>query len=268
MAESKNARAKREAAEREDEHVEAAEAARQDKDTEDTTVPSVVVGPNGEHEGADSGASDPQAHRSRLPSTEDEMDEVAENVAQSVLPSIAPARAREEAQAARYRASGSDFQQSKIELRLAELLDDLADRHDREGNLLAERSKLLNGRNAQLSRAGIASGSLGTPLPDSVVRGSPVVVHQPTGRLDQFGFVTRLWPAVADNPDEPDSPKRRWRADVVSFPLGSGGSSHAEGVAHGTGVGQFELVDDLDEDDEAAVAERDTRETPWRHEIR
>lgn len=235
----------------------------------DRSVPSVAVGPNGEHEGADSGASAPQARRSNLASTSEEIDERADLVARSVLPSVAPARAREEANAARVRAGASDMEQAAVELRLAELLDEVADRHEAAGELLTERSRLQSGRISQLGRAGgIASGPLGRPLPGFVKRGEPVVVHQPEGQLDQFGFVTRLWPEVADNPDDPKSRKRRWRADVVTFPLNSGSAAHAEGLSYGEGIGQFEHIKELDEDDEDAVARRDHQDQPWRHEIR
>lgn len=210
----------------------------------------------------------PEAN-TELASTTDELDEIADQVAQSVVASIAPARAREEAKAARVRAGASDFQQSLIEARLADLLDDVAERHERVGAAVAERARLNQGRVAQLGRAGgIASGPLGRPLPKALVRGEPVVVHQPEGTLDQFGFITRLWPEVNDNPDDPKSAKRRWRADVVTFPLNSGSTAHAEGLSYGSGIGQFELVKELDEDDADAVARRDHHDQPWRHEIR
>jgi hypothetical protein len=249
-----------------------AERARHDKDeasqAEDRSevrTSSIDRGPHGSDQ--PSTASPEQGRESQLASTDEEMDARADLVAQGVAASIAPARAREEAEAARKRAAASDYEQNKVEARLAEILDEVAERYDATSSLVRDRQALFARRvNVQPASAGTGSGGLGSPLPDGIRRGTFVVLHTDGATLDTTGFVTRVWPAVPEN-DEPDSPTHRWRADLAIFPLwGSPGT--VEGVAYGEGVGQFEVADDVDDDEQGRDTHDNSVNAPFRHEIR
>ena len=234
--------------------------------TEPTTTPSIGVGPHGEFEGTDSGARPEQARTSQLASSEEEMDERAEYIASTHVATVAPARAREEAEAARRRAGASDPEQSKVELAIATKLEEIADRYDAQQRVQSERSRIQNRGASPQALSGTGSGPLGEPLPDGVKRGEAVVYHTPGELMDTTGLVINIWPPVADNPDEPDGPSNRWRADLAVFPL-RGSPSTLEGIAYGSGTGQFELASDLEEDARGLPEGTEMPQTPFRHEI-
>ena len=242
------------------------------KDTEQakgqgrTTTPSVGQGPTQNQGDESGGASNPQARRSALATTEREMDERAEVVASSHVQSVAPARAREEAKAARRRAEAVDPEQAKVEQKLAELLDEVADRYEAEQAVSAERSRIQHASGVPQQVGGTPSGQLGEPLPGDVKRGAAVVYHTPGTLLDATGLVINLWPAVAEDPDNPSSKEQRWRADLVSFPLRGSPGTH-EGVAYGSGAGQFQLASELEEDERGLPEGWSQAEAPYRHEI-
>lgn len=233
---------------------------------EPVTTPSVGQGPTQDQARESGGASGPQARRSTPATTEKEMDERADFVAQSHVQTVAPARAREEADAARRRAGAVDPEQAKVEQRVAELLDDVADQHERTQKALDERSRIQNRRSVPQNVGGQPQGSLGEPLSDKVKRGVPVVYHTPTNQQDTTGLVINVWPKVADDPDNPKSKENRWRADLVIFPL-HGSSGTLEGIPYGEGPGQFELADDLEDDDRGLAEGEVSTATPYRHEI-
>jgi hypothetical protein len=229
-------------------------------------TPSIGVGPHGEHEGTDSGARPEQARTSSLASTEGEMDERAEYIASAHAVTVAPARAREEAEAARRRAAASDPEQAKVEQALASKLDEVADRYDSQQRVQADRARIQNRTGAPQALGGQPSGPLGEPLPDGVTRGAAVIFHTPGELMDTFGLVINVWPAVGEDPDDPESNKHRWRADLAVFPL-RGSPSTLEGVAFGNGQGQFELAADLDDDQRGLPEGQQAPQAPFRHEI-
>jgi hypothetical protein len=233
---------------------------------ERTQTPSTGVGPHGEHEGIGSGARGEQANTSTLASTEGEMDERAEYIASAHAVTVAPARAREEAEAARRRAAASDPEQAKVEQALASKLDEVADRYDAQQRVQADRARIQNRTAAPQALGGQPSGPLGEPLPDGVTRGAAVIYHTPGELMDTFGFVINVWPAVSEDADDPKSAKHRWRADLAVFPL-RGSPSTLEGVAFGSGAGQFELAADLDDDQRGLPEGQQAPQAPFRHEI-
>jgi hypothetical protein len=241
------------------------DATRPPEDTEPVTVPSVSQGPTQDQTSEGGGASLPQARQSQLASTEEEMAERAEYVASAHAATVAPARAREEAAAARRRAGASDPEQAAVENALASKLDEIADRYDAQQRVQADRSRIQN-RTTPATIGGSPSGPLGEPLPADVKRGVAVVFHTPGTLLDSTGLVINVWPEVADDPDNPEGAANRWRADLAVFPL-RGSPSTLEGVAYGTGPGQFQLASELEEDERGLAEGQDAPETPWRHEI-
>lgn len=222
------------------------------------TTPSVGQGPTQDQAKESGGASDPQARRSRLASTEGEMAERAEVVASSHVQSVAPARAREEASAARRRAEASDPEQAQVEVAVADKLDEIAERYEAEQRVAANRSKIQNRGTVPSQLGGAATGPLGEPIPDGAKLGTVGVYHTPPNQPDTAAMVIGLW----DEVDDDTGAKHRWRLNLVLFPLhGSPGS--VEGVAYGSGRGQFQLVDDIDgEPDTTAPAS-----VPFRHEV-
>jgi hypothetical protein len=207
--------------------------------------PSVGEGPTQDQAREGSrGASAPQGRRSQLAANEEEMKERAEFVASSVVESIAPGRAREEANAARKRASASDPEQALVEQALADKLEEVADRHDKTVAAQAERTRIMNRSGGLPQRS--ASGVLGEPIPDSVTLGSTVVYHTPDGQPDTTSIVIGLWEPTLDDEDKPDGPKSRWRVNLELFPL-HGSPSSIEGVPYGAGAGQFQSLDDVKE---------------------
>jgi hypothetical protein len=242
-------------------------AVRDDKPKDSKTTPSVGVGPHGEHEGARSGASGPQARRSALATSEAEMDERAEHVASSAVSSIAPARAREEADAATKRAEASDPEQARVERAMASKLHEIADRYDGQQAATAERSRIMNRGAVPSQVGGTPSGALGEPLPSKVTRGAPIVYHTPGELLDTTGLVINVWPKVSDDPDDPKSASNRWRADLAVFPL-RGTPSTLEGVAYGGGAGQFQLASEVDDDARGLPEGQEAPQAPFRHDIR
>jgi hypothetical protein len=237
------------------------------RSTGSAVKPSVAPGPHGEHESAKApGASDPQALRSRVATTQEEIDERARQVARSAADTIPASRAREEAQAAERRSQASDPEQNAVEKELAEILYGVADRHEASAAATAERTKLLNRSTATQPTTGAASGPIGEPLSDKVRRGTVVVYHTPGAVLDTTGLVIRVWPPVKADPDDPKSKSNRWRADLVLFPF-QGTPASIEGVAQGSGVGQFELADEVDLDDVGMATGENEPPAPFRHEI-
>lgn len=236
------------------------------KDKEPTTTPSVGQGPAQNQSSEAKGASNPQGRRSQLASTEAEMDERAELVASRHVEGVAPARAREEAEAARRRAGASDPEQQRVEQAVADKLDEIADSYDAQQKVASDRAKVMNRSATPQAVGGAPSGPLGEPLPGDVKRGSPVVYHTPGTQLDTFGLVINVWPAVHDDLDDPKSRENRWRADLAIFPL-RGSPGTLEGVAYGSGTGQFELADELDNDERGLAEGQQVPETPFRHEI-
>lgn len=233
------------------------------------TKPSVTPGPHGEHESSQPGgqtAVDSQALRTRAPASEGEMRDRGRLVAESAAQSIAPARAREEADAARRRAQASDPEQAMVEEELANLLDGVAERHEATTKATAERTRLMNRSAAVQPTGGSASGPLGEPLSNKVKRGSVVVYHTPGTVLDTTGLVIRVWPPVHEDPDDPKSKSARWRADLVLFPF-QGSPGTIEGVAQGSGLGQFQLAEDVDLDDVGLATGENETPAPFRHEI-
>jgi hypothetical protein len=234
--------------------------------TDRPTVPSVSVARGQEHTEGDGGASLPQARRSAPASTEDEMRERAEYVAAAHAQTVAPARAREEAAAARRRQAASDPEQSMVEQALADKLDEVADRYDAQQKVQTDRSRIQNRSITPQAVGGTPSGQLGEPLPDKVTRGAPVVFHTPGELVDTTGFVINVWPKVADDPDNPKSGERRWRADLAVFPL-RGSPSTLEGIPYGSGAGQFQLASELDDDERGLPEGTSAPQAPFRHEI-
>jgi hypothetical protein len=234
--------------------------------TEPVTTPSVGQGPTQDQSTEGGGASLPQARQSQLASTEAEMDERAEYVAAAHAQTVAPARAREEAAAARRRAAASDPEQSRVEAALAAKLDEIADRYDAQQRVQTERSRIQNRTGVPQAVGGAPSGPLGEPLPGDVTRGAGVVFHTPGELMDTFGLVINVWPEVSTDPDDPQAEGQRWRADLVVFPL-RGSPSTLEGVAYGTGAGQFQLASELEDDQRGLPEGQQAPATPFRHEI-
>lgn len=194
------------------------------------------------------------------------MDERAEYVAAAHAATVAPARAREEAEAARRRAGASDPEQARVEQALAAKLDETADNYDKIQKVTAERARLQNRGAVPQTVGGSPSGPLGEPLPDGVSRGVPVVFHTPGELVDTTGLVINVWPKVQNDPDDPKRGSDRWRADLAVFPL-RGSPSTLEGVAYGSGAGQFQLASDLDDDARGLPEGQSGAQTPFRHEI-
>lgn len=230
------------------------------------TKPSTSAGPRGEHPSAKEGASDPQAHRSRLATTQEEVDERARQVAERNAETVAPAQARTEAEAAERRAAASDPEQAAVERELARILFERAERHEATTKSSEARTRLLNRSAAAPSSAGSASGPVGNPLPKDLKRGDDVVYHTPGAVQDTTGQVIRVWPEVHEDPDDPKSKAQRWRADLVLFPL-HGSPGTLEGIAYGEGLGQFQLASDVEVDDLGLASGENELPAPYRHEI-
>jgi len=197
-----------------------------------------------------------------MPTTTDETTadrEVAERadlVARSIAKDFAPAQAREQAKAARVRAGGSDPEQSAIEQRLAELLDERADAWDKQRAAEARARGKTHGRVPVHVTGGGAA--FGNDIPHTIKRGSFVAYHTTPDVPDQFGIVVRLHPAADDN--------KRYLADLFVIPIVEGSSAATiTNVTFGDGQGQFgELpkdADDIGRGPEGNVVAR-----PWQHE--
>lgn len=184
----------------------------------------------------------------------DPVDVLASELARAVT----PGRAREEAQAARARQSGSDPAQARLEGLFADKLTAIADAFEADQRRNEEEQRQKS-RSVVVGVGGPA-GAQNQPIPEHIKRGTIVLVNQDVRLPDTFGLVVRLHPRVIVNGEA-----KRWRADLVAFPL-HGSPNVQEAVPYGPGVGQFRQVPD-DEDDIGVLGpdkvSRNDYEKPW-----
>lgn len=190
-----------------------------------------------------------------------ETEDPVENLARELARQVSPGRAREEAQAARARAAGSDPAQARLEDRFANHLTAIADAFESEQRR-AEEHQRLKSRSTIVGAVG--AGASNQPVPESVKRGTIVLINQDVRLPDTFGMVLRLHPAVTIGDET-----HRWRADLVAFPL-HGSPNVQEAVPFGPGVGQFREVPD-DEDDIGVLGpdgvKRNEYDKPWESKL-
>lgn len=160
--------------------------------------------------------------------------------AKTLARQVTPGRAREEAQAARARASGSDPSQRRLEGLFADHLTAIADAFETEQRRSEEEQRHKS--RAAVVGIGGPGAAANQPIPEHIGRGDIVLINQDVRLPDTFGIVVRLHPRVTVNGES-----RRWRADLVAFPL-HGSPNVQEAVPFGPGVGQFREVPS-DEDD-------------------
>lgn len=181
-----------------------------------------------------------------------------EQLASDLARAVTPGRAREEAQAARARASGSDPQQARLERLFADRLTAIADAFESDQRRVEEEQRMKS--RSTIVGTGGPAGASNQPIPENVKRGTIVLVNQDVRVPDTFGLVVRLHPRVVVNGEA-----RRWRADLVAFPL-HGSPNLQEAVPFGPGVGQFREVPD-DEDDIGVLGVdgtmRNDYDRPW-----
>lgn len=191
------------------------------------------------------------------PETEDPV----ENLARTLARQVTPGRAREEAQAARQRAAGSDPAQARLEERFADHLTAVADAFESEQRR-AEEVQRHKTRSTVVGAAG--AGAANQPVPDHIKRGDIVLINQDVRLPDTFALVVRLHPRVQVGDET-----HRWRADLVAFPL-HGSPNVQEAVPFGPGVGQFREVPD-DEDDIGVLGPdgvaKNSYDKPWESKL-
>lgn len=189
------------------------------------------------------------------PETEDPV----ENLARELARAVTPGRAREEAQAARARAAGSDPAQARLEERFANHLTAIADAFEADQRK-AEESQRMKSRSTVVGVGGASGGAANQPVPDHIKRGDIVLINQDARLPDTFALVVRLHPKVTIGDGT-----HRWRADLVAFPL-HGSPNLQEAVPFGPGVGQFREVPS-DEDDIGVLGPdgvaRNDYDKPW-----